>query len=189
MNVDDAAREASASSSSSDGASISLSIWCCGVDQCSREVQVWTGHTPLQPNSPSLPQGMAACASCVIEAARWLLANPDHIPSSADTMCEILHRGASTWRAMCADAALLARFPDGMFEFDTALQHYNASLGNQQDTAPSWSSLPLRVCRERSLVGFFRPPGSCAALDGLLEGSLCDTMLWEVRVNGTWGGT
>lgn len=83
---------------------------------------------------------------------------------------------------MCADAALLARFPDGMFEFDTALQHHNAALGKQDAPADGATccSRPLHVCRERSLVGFFKPSSSCSALDDVLQGSLNDGMLWEV---------
>lgn len=125
----------------------------------------------------------------------WLLAHPDTIPNDPTVMADLLQRGATTWRALCANETLAAQFPDGHFEFETVLAQHNASVAaaakdppppptdadDDQATIPPWLLKPLHMCQDKSMVGFLRPQqGVCAALDGLLDGSLTDITLWEV---------
>lgn len=145
----------SASSSASGGSSkpansVDLAIWYSGFDQCSKEAE-----------------GAASCGCCALAVCHWLASHPGEVPTDVEVMGDLIKGGAAQWRCLVADTRLHARFPDGHFDLETV-------LGHQQGTPQ------LRLCPERSFVGFFRPPGVvCGVLEDLLQGSLHVQDIWK----------
>ncbi len=112
-------------------------------------------------------------------------ASPDVVRQPELVFDAVIAGAAAAWRALCADASLLKRFPDKHFDLDTALERHvpfpvpdatgrmridatvgnasvcNASVCNASDRSSTRDGpRRLRVDHRESFVGFLTPPGT-----------------------------
>ena len=129
--------------------------------------------------------GPGACSVLAVRVASWLLAQTGRTPTGAQ-LDELMHDGVAAWKVLCEDEGNRARFPDLHLDLETALAAQEVTTTGDNACA---ASPAVRVCSERSFVGFLQPkglqPGDCPVLDSMMEGVMPLETIWkELRAVG-----